>query len=432
MTHSGIIDENGSGALSNLEPSTSTNIRKGNAKAAKTANNGNKSQSKKPPRSGNFPPGSAESATAKNEEQKASTVKRSNYALKPKQNLKLEMNNFLLRFPHLIEQILQKLDNKGLAKSREIATIWQKFIDTRMYQWLRIVQIPTILNLKRGITYMHLAADYGQIDIFTIILDIEADKNLVNNKCDELKIDFSIKNSRGETAFHTACIGGKYKIAELIMKNSDNLKININEKNLYSRTAFVYACQNGHLEIVEMLVKNSESMNIELSIIGYHLACSTGQANIVKMLIDKSELLKLDLSPEDNWGNTGFHKACCAGHTDIAKILIDKSKYLKFDLSKGQGEYYWGNTGFHFACRNGHASIVEMLIDKSEFLNLDLTAISQVWGSTGFQLAVEKNQFDVIDVIKSKMPSLIVQGPVNIWTEHSNCQIHSRGTQKPL
>ena len=24
------------------------------------------------------------------------------------------------------------------------------------------------------------------------------------------------------------------------------------------------------------------------------------------------------------------------------------------------------------------------------------------------------------------------QGPLNIWTEHSNFQIHSRGTQKPL
>ena len=67
-----------------------------------------------------------------------------------------------------------------------------------------------------------------------------------------------------------------------------------------------------------------------------------------------------------------------------------------------------GNTGFHFACRNGHARIVEMLIDQSEFLNLDLRAISHVWGKTGFQLAVEKNRFDVIDVIKSKMPSLIV------------------------
>ena len=26
----------------------------------------------------------------------------------------------------------------------------------------------------------------------------------------------------------------------------------------------------------------------------------------------------------------------------------------------------------------------------------------------------------------------INQGPLNIWTEHSNCQIHSRGAQKPL
>ena len=94
---------------------------------------------------------------------------------------------------------------------------------------------------------MHLAAYYGQIDIFTVILDIKADKN-----CDELKIAFSIKNSCGNTAFHTACIGGKYKIAELIMKNSDNLKINLNEKNVYSKTAFAYACENGHLEIVEM------------------------------------------------------------------------------------------------------------------------------------------------------------------------------------
>ena len=26
----------------------------------------------------------------------------------------------------------------------------------------------------------------------------------------------------------------------------------------------------------------------------------------------------------------------------------------------------------------------------------------------------------------------ITEGPLNIWTEHSNCQIHSRGTQKPF
>jgi ankyrin repeat protein len=321
-----------------------------------------------------------------------------------------------------MEQILQRLDNKDLAKSREITRLWQKCIDTRMYSWLRTVQIPTVLN--EGNTYLHLAAKYGQIDLFKVILDIEADKDLVNNngltpfhvacqygwvkiaemlikKCDTLKIDLSRKSRCSNTAFHFACIGGKYELAELIMKNSGNLKIDINEKNVYNKTAFDKACENGHSEIVEMLMKN---LNLESSMMGYHLACTYGYTNIVKIFIDKAELLKLDLSP-------GFHKACCAGYTDIAQILIEKSEYLKVDLWLTFGsleDYYWGTTVFHFACHNGHARIVEMLIDKSEFLKLDLTAISNFWGSTGFQLAVQMNKFDVIDVIKSKMPSLIV------------------------
>ena len=254
-----------------------------------------------------------------------------------------------------MEQILQKLDNEGLVKSREIAKLWYRFIDTRMYSWLRIVKIPTILN--RGNTYLHLAAKNGPIDMFEVVLDIEDDKESENydgltpflvacrygrvkiaeilmNKCDELKIDLSKTNSNRSTAFHFVCIGGNYELAELIMKNSDSLKININEKNKFSRTAFTYACQLGHLQIVEMLMKNSETME---SIIEYHLACKNGQKNIVKILIDKPELLKLDLS------------------------------------------LYGGNTGFHFANRFGHASIVKMLVDKAELLKLDLTAISPVY-----------------------------------------------------
>ena len=181
-------------------------------------------------------------------------------ALKPKENPKLKMNNFMQRFPHLMEQILQKLDNKGLAKSREIARSWQKIIDTRMYLWLRIVKIPTILN--GGNTYLHLAARNGQIGQFRDILDIEADKNPVNEngftpflvachsgcvkitemllkKYDELKVDLSRKDKCGSTAFHLACIGGRYELAELIMKNLDKLKIDIPYARHYN-PRFVY------------------------------------------------------------------------------------------------------------------------------------------------------------------------------------------------
>ena len=70
-----------------------------------------------------------------------------NFALKMKGNPNLEMDNIMLRFPHLMEQVLQKLDDKGLLKSREVARSLQEFIDKLQYPWLRIVNIPTIPDL---------------------------------------------------------------------------------------------------------------------------------------------------------------------------------------------------------------------------------------------------------------------------------------------
>ena len=73
------------------------------------------------------------------------------------------MEEIIFRFPHLAKNTFQKLDNESLAKSREVEKCWQNFIDEKKYLWLRIVNIPTIL--QNGNTYMHLAALFGQTDI---------------------------------------------------------------------------------------------------------------------------------------------------------------------------------------------------------------------------------------------------------------------------
>ena len=261
-----------------------------------------------------------------------------------------ETNEIILRFPHLMEQILQKLDNKGLAKCRELTRSLQIFIDTKMYPWLRIVKIPSILN--KGNTYLHLAAKHSQIDMFKVILYRETDKDLLNDsgftpflvtclsggvniakmlikKSYELKIDLRRKNRYGDTAFHLVCINGKSELAELIMKNSDKLKIDVNQMNFNLESAFSYACQFGHLEIVKMILDQSESLNfkpVRLRLkkmnarYGFRLACSFGHINIVDMLLDKPEFCKRYLTAEDI--NTGFDKAFCAGYTDIVKLLI--------------------------------------------------------------------------------------------------------------
>ena len=358
-------------------------------------------------------------------------------AVEGKRKQKLEMKDLILRFPHLMEQILQKLDNKSLVKSREVAKIWQEFVDETKYPWVRIVKIPTIPKDLPWI-YLHLAAKHSQIDVFEEILDGEADKNLVDyegytpfliaclygqiriaevlmKKSVELKIDLCRKSKWGITAFHLACISGNSELAEMIMNNSFQnpfFKIDLNEKKPGdSMTGFLYACRYGHLEIVVMIMKNSRIMNIELNTLNIfdysalHLAIHYGHEEIAKILMEESTNLKSDMNIQNKWGSTAFHMACKSGSTSTVKTILDLSESMKIDLSfKTKHD----ETGFHFACHAGHTNIVRMLIDKSEIINLDLTSKNK-WGRTGFQLA--RKHENVIILISIEMPSLVIPFP---------------------
>ena len=90
------------------------------------------------------------------------------------------MEVLIKRFPHLAEQIFQKLDNENLVKSREVRLSWRNLIDERNYTWIRIVNIPTIL--KEQNTYLHLAAKNGQLEAFRMIFKEAKDANEKNDQ----------------------------------------------------------------------------------------------------------------------------------------------------------------------------------------------------------------------------------------------------------
>ena len=166
-----------------------------------------------------------------------------------KEKQKLEIKNFIPKFPHLIEQIIQKLDDKSLVKSREVARMWKKLIDQRKYPWVRIVKFPTILH--GGNTYLHLAAKDNQTDTFEVILNDEADKNLVNDK--------------GYTPFLVACLFGRVRIAELLMKKPAELKIDLSRRTNCNETAFHLACFSGSADMAEMIMENSDKLKIDFN-----------------------------------------------------------------------------------------------------------------------------------------------------------------------
>ena len=86
------------------------------------------------------------------------------------------MEEAFLRFPHLPEQIFEKLDNKSLTNSRAVGISWQNFIDERRYPWAHFLK-DVMVHLKE---------------------DCDAD----------------------ETAFHMAVRCGYKRSAEIIMENS--------------------------------------------------------------------------------------------------------------------------------------------------------------------------------------------------------------------
>ena len=190
----------------------------------------------------------------------------------------------------------------GLAKSREVERLWQKFIDEKNYLWLRIVNIPTIL--QEGNSYMHLAAGYGPgMDMFEMILSEEDNKNP--------------KNRIGETPFHVACKKGRMNIAIILINKSNELAIDLYIKTQYGYTAFQLACSEGHSEIAELIMKNAASMNIDLNskldygTTAFQLACHKGHLEIVELIMKNAASMNIDLNMKDRNGHTAFYLACC-------------------------------------------------------------------------------------------------------------------------
>ena len=185
----------------------------------------------------------------------------------------MKMDNFMLKFPHLFDQMVRKLNDENLFKSREVARSWQYFITERNYPWLRIVNIPTINRNE----YLNFAAETGQTDALKIGLSEEEGKSI---------------------------------------------------QKRYGITSFLLACENGHLNIVEFLLEHP-TLNIDINDM-FLLACEEDLINVVKFLLENVNL-NVNINARDDNNHTGFVLACKEGYSNVAKgQLISKGLFAIF------------------------------------------------------------------------------------------------------
>ena len=278
------------------------------------------------------------------------------------------MEALKIRFPHLLEQIFQKLDNENLFKSRKVARSWENMICGRNYPWLCTVNIPTILQ-KRN-TYLHLAAETGQIEAFKI----------ASNK----KKNINIKNRCGETSFHLACKKGRSTIVQFILKksgvqinsdtkNNQTIDLNVKTKKL-GITGLGLACENGHSEVVNILMENAIDLKISVNEkdnyerTPVYLACMQGHSGVVENFIQNKVAWNINFKIEDKMVEA-FLTACIHGHSDVVKVFLENADTFGIDLNNLEDINI--EKGFNIALRKGHSSLEKVFFDN--------TALGALW-----------------------------------------------------
>ena len=133
-------------------------------------------------------------------------------------------------------------------------------------------------------------------------------KSFIENAA-ALSIDLNIKNNKGSTAFHQACLNGHSNVIKIFMDgeysiSASALRIDHNRKDKYGCTAFHYVCQEGNSELVKIFMENAAALSINLHLknndgmTGLDLANRFGCTDVVKIfcLMEKaSALSSIDL-----------------------------------------------------------------------------------------------------------------------------------------
>ena len=157
------------------------------------------------------------------------------------------LDEMMLRFPHIVQDVLEELDNKSLTNCRNVSRIFCHFIDNEKFYSVRKIQggvrmtefqlqwdkvfknIPTQVAKEISVTVehffqydwyrkklqwspLHIAAEQGQLELCKFIIGKTKDANP--------------RRKDGITAIHMATFKGYQEICELLRRHSTTTMTN--------------------------------------------------------------------------------------------------------------------------------------------------------------------------------------------------------------
>ena len=269
-------------------------------------------------------------------------LKSNEFKLKKLWNQHIIMEEIILRFPVIAEQIFDQLDDQNVMKCRQICKTWydvterlqwirkiqkmakdrfqsfhmkysyeQKLYDDHQISWKSVlVKTPTHFLKKLAVTRdwfgwnrcptpLHTAVHSGDLQLFEHIYEKSKDKNP--------------QDPDGRTPFHAAAEHGSLEIFKFIMEKAEDK----NPSMKFGRTTLHLAAAHGHLEICKLICENISSLD------------SRSDCGCLNCGFLNSGCLNCGLNcPCCNFERTPLHEAAINGHLEIYKIIAERVKEI--------------------------------------------------------------------------------------------------------
>jgi ankyrin repeat protein len=172
-----------------------------------------------------------------------------------------------------------------------------------------------------GLTPLHVAAEFGRVDIAQMLIAAGADVNM--------------QDDIGETPLHRAAYYGIVEIVRMLIAAGSDVNI----LSVSNWSSLHWATTKGDEEIAQILIDAGADVNVKnkRDWTALHLAVWENNSSITKILIDAGA----DLNSQTIFGTTALHLA--VDKTEIAQMLVDagvrtdiRDKYgkLPYDLAK--------------------------------------------------------------------------------------------------
>ena len=215
------------------------------------------------------------------------------------------LDEMMLRFPYIVQNVFQELDDKSLTNCRNVSDACCDFIDNGKFYLVRKIQ--DCVSMK----------EFHQ----------QWKKVLKNIPTESTK--------------------------KIFVAVEQFVKYDMNRKKLQWSPLHI-AAEQGNLEFCKYIIEKTKEHNPKRQdgITAFHMATHNGCQEIWKLIFDDLE----DKNPADNKGITPFHTASKKGNFDVCKLIIQ-------NIDNKNPAAHDGCTPLHLATDHGHLEIVRIIVE---------------------------------------------------------------------